>query len=155
MNLTKWKIRFLMLSCFVSILLGTAVVSMGQASAPPPPNPILIFMGQEPYQSAGKTYIRYHYAVFNQDAFPNTLFTAAPSLPKCGVNTRASRTWVDLYDQRGKRLFGFCALSSNKDLGQLWFALEEGQLPPSYIYIELNDRQTQTKFKSNLADTVM
>ena len=155
MKLTKWKIRVLMLSCFVLILLGNAVVTMGQASAPPAPNPILIFMGQEPYQASGKTYIRYQYAVFNQDAFPNTLFAASPSLPPCGTNTRASRTWVELYDQSGKRLFGFCALGSNKDLGKLWFALEEGQLPPSYIYIELKDRQTQTKYKSNLADTVM
>ena len=26
-------------------------------------------------------------------------------------------------------------------------------VPPSYIYIEMNDRQTNTKYKSNLADT--
>src|SRR3954464_6594317 len=40
-----------------------------------------------------------------------------------------------------------------EDLGLLWFALEEGVIPPSYVYIELNDRQTNTKYKSNLADT--
>jgi len=26
-------------------------------------------------------------------------------------------------------------------------------VPPSYVYIEMNDRQTNTKYKSNLADT--
>jgi hypothetical protein len=71
------------------------------------------------------------------------------------MNTRAARTWVDLYDQTGKRLNGFCALGSNQDLGKVWFALEEGKIPPSYIYIELNDRQTQTKYKSNLAESTM
>jgi hypothetical protein len=156
MNLTRWRMRFLMLSCFVSILLGSAVVSLGQVATPSRiPNPVVYFMGQEPYQASGKSYVRYMYAVFNSEAFPNTLFAAAPDLPPCGVNTRASRTWVDLYDQTGKRLNGFCALGSNRDLGKVWFALEEGKIPPSYIYIELNDRQTQTKYKSNLAETTM
>ncbi|HEU4477455.1 MAG TPA: hypothetical protein VFR80_02995 [Pyrinomonadaceae bacterium] len=156
MNLTGWRMRFLMLSCFVSILLGSAVVSLGQVVTPSRiPNPIVYFMGQEPFQTSGKSYVRYTYAVFNLEAFPNTLFTATPDLPPCGRNTRPSRTWVDLYDQTGKRLNGFCALGSNKDLGKVWFALEEGNIPPSYIYIELNDRQTQTKYKSNLAETTM
>jgi len=26
-------------------------------------------------------------------------------------------------------------------------------VPPSWVYIELNDRQTNTKYKSNLAET--
>ena len=103
MNLTRWTMRFLMLSCFVSILLGSAVVSLGQVATPSRiPNPVVYFTGQEPFQTSGKSYIRYNYAVFNSEAFPNTLFAAAPDLPPCGVNTRASRTWVDLYDQTGK-----------------------------------------------------
>ena len=32
-------------------------------------------------------------------------------------------------------------------------ALEDGVIAPSYIYIEINDRETNTKYKSNLADT--
>ena len=151
MNLTRWRMRFLMLSSFVSILLGSAVVSVGQVI----PNPVLFFMGQEPFQTSGKSYVRYTYAVFNREAFPDALFAAAPDLAPCGQNTRASRTWVDIYDQRGKRLNGFCALGSNRDLGKVWFALEEGEIPPSYIYIEMNDRKAQTKYKSNLADTTM
>ena len=55
----------------------------------------------------------------------------------------------------GKRLYGFCALSKPADLGKIWFAMEEGVIPPSYVYIELNDRQTNTKYKSNLADTTI
>jgi hypothetical protein len=81
------------------------------------------------------------------------MFSAAPTLPPCGANTKSSRTWVDIFDQRGKRLNGFCALGSSEHLNSIWFALPEDDLPPSWIYIELNDRQTATKYKSNLAET--
>jgi len=111
--------------------------------------------GQEPYTANRKQFIRYNYFVENFDAFPKELFAAAPSLPPCGTNTKASRTWVDFYDSSGKRLNGFCALGKPNDLNQIWFALEEGVIPPSYVYIELNDRQTNTKYKSNLADTTL
>jgi hypothetical protein len=123
------------------------------ASAPIPPNPDLYLTGTEAYQVSGKHFIRYRYDVLNKDQYPAAMFAPAPALPPCGANTKSSRTWVDIYDQRGKRLYGFCALSKPSDLDQLWFGLEEGVIPPSYIYIELNDRQTSTKYKSNLADT--
>ena len=123
------------------------------ASAPALPNPILYLTRTEPHQSGGKQLIRYRYDVFNKDAYPADFFAASPNLPPCGNNTRAARTWVDIFDQTGKRLNGFCALGKPADLGSIWFALEEGTVPPSYVYIELNDRQTNTKYKSNLADT--
>ena len=81
------------------------------------------------------------------------MFAASPNLPPCGNNTKASRTWVDIYDQRGKRLYGFCALGKPSDLNQIWFALESGVVPPSWVYIEMTDRATNTKYKSNLAET--
>ncbi|HEX7771791.1 MAG TPA: hypothetical protein VF435_05175, partial [Pyrinomonadaceae bacterium] len=83
------------------------------------------------------------------------LFAASPDLPPCGKNTKAARTWVDIYDQNGKRLQGFCALEKSADLGKLWFALESDKVPPSYVYIEMNDRKTPIKYKSNLADTTL
>ena len=126
----------------------------GVVSAPAiPPNPVIYLTGTEVVQEGGKTFIRYHYDVFNKDQFPTEMFAAAPNLPSCGKNTKSSRTWIDLYAQTGKRLYGFCAISKPADLNQLYFALEQGTVPPSYIYIELNDRQTNTKYKSNLAET--
>jgi len=122
---------------------------------PPPPNPVLYFVNQELYTANGKTWVRYQYDVLNKADYPAEMFAAAPALPPCGSNTKSSRTWVDFFDSRGKRLYGFCALGKPADLGGIWFALEEGEAPPSYVYIELNDRQTNTKYKSNLADTVM
>ena len=125
------------------------------ASAQPRPNPVLVFGGQEPFSTGGKQFTRYHYFVFNAESYPDAMFAAAPALPPCGTNTKASRTWVDVFDQRGKRLSGFCALGSGRDLDKIWFALESTEVPPSWIYIEMNDRQTETKYKSNLAETVL
>jgi hypothetical protein len=101
----------------------------------------------------GKQYIRYNYDVLNKDEYPKELFAASPYLPPCGNNTKASRTWVDIYDQSGKRLNEFCALGKPADLKGIWFSLESSVVPPSWVYIELNDRQTGTKYKSNLAET--
>jgi hypothetical protein len=120
-----------------------------------PPKPVLYLLRQDPFTANGKNWIRYRYDVANKAEYPTAMFAAAPGLPPCGSNTNASRTWVDFFDSTGKRLYGFCALSKPDDLGQLWFALEEGVIPPSYVYIELNDRQTNTKYKSNLADTTL
>jgi hypothetical protein len=117
------------------------------------PNPVLVFTGQEFYQTGGKNFLRYNYVVDNSADYPADLFAAAPQLPPCGSNTKASRTWVDIYDQRGQRLYGFCALSKPADLNHLWFALEEGVVPPSWVYVEMTDRATNTKYKSNLAET--
>jgi len=138
-----------------SAALFLVLLTHGSAStAPPPlPNPVLYLTGTDFFSQGGKQFIRYHYDVLNRDSYPADLFAAAPALPPCGANTKASRTWVDIFDIRGKRLNGFCALGSPNDLSRIWFALEVGVVPPSYIYIELTDRQTNTKYKSNLADT--
>jgi hypothetical protein len=129
------------------------------AAQPPanqtPPKPVLYLMTTEPFTTGGKNWIRYRYDVANKTEYPAEMFAAAPTLPPCGSNTNASRTWVDFFDATGKRLYGFCALGKPEDLGKIWFALEEGVVPPSYVYIELNDRQTNTKYKSNLADTTL
>jgi len=119
------------------------------------PNPVLIFTGAEYLEVNGARTVRYYFDVFNKDAYPADMFAASPTLPPCGNNTKAARTWVDIYDQSGKRLQGFCALGKPGDLGKIWFSLSIDAVPPSWIYIELNDRQTNTKYKSNLAETVM
>ena len=123
-------------------------------AAPPLPNPVLIFTGPEYATVGGKEITRYTFDVFNKDAYPADFFAASPNLPPCGTNTKAARTWVDIYDQNGKRLNGFCALGKPADLSKIWFSLERDAVPPSWVYIELNDRQTGTKYKSNLAETV-
>ena len=126
-----------------------------QTTLPPLQNPVLYFIGQEAHTANGSDYIRYRYNVLNSSSYSDDLFAPAPSLPPCGANASSSRSWVDIYDARGKRLYGFCALGKSEKLNSIWFALPAGDVPPSWIYIELNDRQTGTKYKSNLADTTL
>jgi hypothetical protein len=138
---------------FAAILLFVpAAISAAQDSFP---NPVLYMTGSEAYTTGGKNFIRHNYAVFNFDSYPNSLFAAAPALPPCGANTNSSRTWVDFYDQSGKRLQGYCALGKSDNLNGIWFATPADEIPPSWIYIEMTDRQTNTKYKSNLAETTM
>jgi hypothetical protein len=140
--------------CLIGFLfLTVGFINQNTIGASLIPNPVLYLTRTEPVKIGDKQYTRYYYDVENKDQFPAELFTAAPALPPCGQNTKSSRTWVDIYDLRGKRLNGFCNLASPNALNNLWFALEGDEVPPSYVYIELNDRQTNTKYKSNLADT--
>lgn len=141
-----------MLSLLLVVFLGAAVSSNAQTALP---NPILYLTGTEAFQTGGKQFIRYRFDVFNKSAYPADFFVASPQLAPCGTNTRAARTWVDFYDQSGKRLNGFCALAKPADLSSIWFAMEETTIPPSWVYIELTDRANNKKYKSNLAETSM
>ena len=150
MNFSTGRRAAVLLAGLALMCLATDRVSTAPSALP---NPVLVFTGQESYETGGKSFTRYRYAVDNSAAYPADLFAASPQLPPCGNNTKASRTWVDFYDQRGKRLYGFCALTKPADLNQIWFALERDVVPPSWVYIEMTDRATNTKYKSNLADT--
>lgn len=143
----------LLLAVLALTMIATDSVEPARPQGPALPNPILVYMGQEYYQANGKQWTRYKYFVFNLQAYPNEMFVASPELPPCGTNTKSSRTWVDIYTQAGKRLYGFCALANRDGLGRLWFAMERDIIPPSWVYIEMNDRKTNTKYKSNLAET--
>jgi hypothetical protein len=139
----------------VIIALTITFVVQTTAAAPALPNPVLALLKQEYTVVNGKNFTRYYFDVANKEDYPAELFVAAPDLPPCGSNTNASRTWVDIYAQDGKRLNGFCALGKPADLNGIWFALEENEVPPSWVYIEFTDRKTNTKYKSNLAETTM
>jgi hypothetical protein len=154
MRLPNLCVARALLACLALSCLAAHAASTASAQRPLP-NPVLYLTSLEPFQSGGKNMMRYKFNVMNSDAYPNDMFAAAPNLPPCGQNTKSSRTWVDIYDQSGKRLYGFCALSKPDNLNGIWFALEETAVPPSWVYIELNDRATNTKYKSNLADTTL
>jgi hypothetical protein len=156
-ELTKMRLRSLyvvraLLTCLALFCLaGRAAPTLSAPRALP--NPVLYLKFFEYFQSGGKNYVRYRFGVENSAEYPADMFAPAPDLPPCGENAKSSRTWVDIYDQSGKRLYGFCSLAKPDDLNSIWFALEETAVPPSYVYIELNDRATNTKYKSNLAET--
>lgn len=148
--------RFIRRGSVLALFAMTLVLTVQSgASAPALPNPVLTFVGAEPAEVGGKQIFRYRFDVANKSVYPTEMFAAAPDLPPCGQNTKSSRTWVDIYDQQGKRLNGFCALGSPSDLSKIWFGAPSDAVPPSWIYIELVDRKTGTKYKSNLAETTL
>jgi hypothetical protein len=92
----------------------------------------------------------YNLTVDNRSTYPDVLFAPSPNLPACGENTSAARTWVDIYDQNGNRIYGFCALGSGSDLDGIWFAVpSNSESRPTQAYITLTDRLTNTVFTSN------
>ncbi len=142
---------------FATLFLTGTVGTTKQQASPQSvlPNPVLYLTSTELVTQAGKTFVRYHFDVQNKAAYPAAMFAAAPDLPPCGENKNSSRTWVDIFDQRGKRLYGFCALGKPDDLSKIWFEVAEDVVPPSWIYIEMTDRQANTKYKSNLSETTL
>lgn len=142
-------------TAFVLLLIFCALGTHRAHAQVTMPIPVLIFVGQESYTANGSNFTRYRYNVFNMEVYPNEMFAAAPSLPPCGANTNSSRTWVDVFDQQAKRLNGFCNFGNHDDLNSIWFSLPEGELPPSWVYIELHDRHFDVKRKSNLAETTL
>jgi hypothetical protein len=151
MSFRPWRKAATLLA--VLALAYSAAGTPSHARRAPLPNPVLYLQYIETFQSGGKDFIRYRFGVENFAAYPDSMFAAAPELPPCGQNAKSSRTWVDVFAQDGKRLNGFCAFGKASDLNSIWFALEADAVPPSWVYIELNDRAANTKLKSNLADT--
>lgn len=135
----------------LAAMLATAFPAGAQTASIPRPE--LQLKALERYTASGQEWVRYTYDVTNKSAYPAELFVASPDLPPCGLNMKASRTWIDFFDQSGKRLYGFCALGSPDDLGHIWFAVRLGTPPPASVYIEMMDRKKQMKVRSNLAGT--
>ena len=136
----------------IAFAIATGAMS-ANAQPAAPPKPVIQLRSLERYTVGGKEWVRHRYAVTNHSAYAAEMFATAPDLPPCGANSKASRSWVDIYDGNGKRLYGFCALGSPDDLDKIWFATPLGQVPPAAVYIEINDRKTGTKYRSNLAGT--
>lgn len=155
MSLSPGTRSLLQLITLIAFSMASQTLAFAPQKLRPKPKPILFLASVEVFDEGEKHYFRYRYDVSNKYLYPPDMFAAAPSLPPCGENTNSSRTWVGIYDQQGKRLNTFCAFEKPGDLGRIWFALEQDIIPPSWVYIELNDRQTNTKYKSNLAATTL
>lgn len=155
--MTKAKSRMMLTAALFSAL--AAASSQAQGPRPPAtgsPSPILFMTEQQYFTTPAGSFVRYRYDVMNKDSYPAALFAPAPGLPPCGSNANSSRTWVDFFNGRtNQRIYGFCALTNPSQLGSIWFALPEGEVPPSYVYIDMIDRQTNTRYRSNLADTTI
>lgn len=116
--------------------------------------PVLAFIGTNDFTKDGTNYRTYKYDLTNKADYPSVLFTPAPTLPPCGSNKNASRAWIDVFAAgSNKRLYGFCALDGNQDLGKLSFTLPVGAPLPYAVYVILTDRKTGAAVTSNTAPT--
>jgi hypothetical protein len=113
------------------------------------PNPRLAFAGKEDYTTESGSFTRYKLKVTNYDIYPNAMFVASPELPACGANANSSRTWVDIFDENGRRLYGFCALGNASNLKNLWFAVPKGGKAPKRVMIKMIDRKCGKTYASN------
>jgi hypothetical protein len=109
----------------------------------PLPSPSLAIAGVSPEGD-------FRLAIQNAEAYPDFLFVASPELPPCGSNTHASRTWVDVTDADGSRLYGYCAIPSSADLRSTML-LPHGLAPSAVtaIRVRIYDRQCGTSATSN------
>jgi hypothetical protein len=110
------------------------------------PDPLLAYAGSELLDNGNR---RHYLEVDNSEDYPDELFAPAPHLPPCGSNTNSSRTWVEIYDDAGPYIYGFCALTSSEGLNSLWFSTSSNEIPPEYVSIEIDDRECGEIVDSN------
>lgn len=111
------------------------------------PKPVLAFRGTD---HNGSGYTQYKFEISNYSEYPAALFEAAPDLPPCGRNPNASRTWIEIFNDQGSYLYGFCALKEPAELKKLWFAVRTSADPPPSIRVEVNDRRTGKRVAGEL-----
>lgn len=142
---------FFWIACnLVCVTHGRGMFQMDLQIANAFPSPVVAFTGTENYMVQGNPFTRYKLSVTNRAGYPDSLFRPSPDLPPCGQNPNASRTWVDIYNSdTNQRIYGFCALDSADDLDRLWFALPQGDTPPSSVYVVLRDRRCGGVYQSN------
>ena len=114
------------------------------------PTPTLAFTGTS--EANGTT--RCTLSVTNWKEFSDDFFAPSSDLPPCGLNKSSSRTWVDIVDaDTSKRLYGYCALGSAKELNELSFAVAKDATVPARVSITLSDRRTKVARTSNVVET--
>lgn len=115
--------------------------------------PILVCTKRVKTDIRGTKFTRIHLSIRNWNAFPNALFRPSPELPPCGRNKKASRTWVEIYNGKGKKLYGYCAFGKNENLQNFSFAVKVGKPLPKTCYVVLWDRKANKKYTSNKVKT--
>jgi len=128
------------------VTVGTGEVLFNATAVAPDLTPQLAFQSVEVREDGATIY---NFDVLNYSVYPAAFFDPAPDLPPCGLNTTSSRTWVDIYNQDGVRIYGFCALGSPADLNGIWFGVAAGDTPPTAVYIVLTDRRAGVSYTSN------
>ena len=135
------------IAVLVLLLIAVSTTSYAQCNMPPFPIPKVKYIGMT-VEPGGVN--RYRFQVTNYDQYSDLLFVKSPTLPACGANTEASRTWVDIFRANGIRIYGFCALHDNVQLLRLHFGVKNTQPQPKAFSITMTDRKCKRTVKSAL-----
>jgi hypothetical protein len=134
-------------SFWVTVL--AVLVLAGAASGQGLPKPKLRFVGKVESTTRDLRLFNYELEVVNREDFDNELFVPSPALPPCGRNTNASRTWINIYNEKGERLYGHCAVMANEGLASVRFSVPARRPQPKKIFIDLVDRFEERIVRSN------
>ena len=91
----------------------------------------------------------YEIEVANRGEYADDLFLQTAVLPPCGKNPNASRTWINLYGDRGARIHGWCVIKDTGELASLRFNLPAAAPQPKTIFIDFVDRFEGRIVRSN------
>jgi hypothetical protein len=116
------------------------------------PDPVLTFTGTIDDTVNGQELTSYQIPVNNWADFPDALFTATPDLPACPLNKSSSRSLVNIFDEKGNYIDGFCALTKAADLQLISFSIARSQVPPASVYVEIADRRCIQYYRSPVID---
>jgi hypothetical protein len=93
---------------------------------------------------------RYELDVTNWSDYPDCIFAHTGEFGSCDDNQTPSRTLVTISDQDGVYIYSFCALNAASDLNNIWFVVPTSNPQPTGVYVELEDQQCGTNYRSNL-----
>jgi hypothetical protein len=134
----------------IFLLAVSAAVVAGQGM----PKPRLGLIRTDDVTEKGLRLRMYTIEITNSSEFSDELFAASPDLPPCGTNANSSRTWINIYIDNGRRVYGWCAIHSNGELSSLKFNIPADDPQPSKFYVEFVDRREGKVIKSNKIEIV-
>lgn len=127
------------------VLIALSINALGQNM----PKPKIRLVNASDAVANGNAIRLYEIEIVNRAEISDELFMAAPALPPCGRNNDSSRTWINIYDEKSVRLYGWCAIKSNGELASLKLAVAATDPQPKKIFIDLIDRAEGRILRSN------
>ena len=142
------RIGKVLAAIFLLTVLAAVVAGQGM------PKPRLGLIRTDNVTDNGRRFRMYTVEITNRSEFSDELFAASPDLPPCGYNADSSRTWINIYIDNGRRVYGWCAIHSNAQLSSLKFNIPADDPQPTKFYVEFVDRREGKVIKSNKIEIV-
>jgi len=118
-------------------------------------SPDLIYTGNKvAYRGAdGNAYNHYKLSIQNCISFPVELFTLSSDLPPCGLNQKASRTWVNINNsETDEHIYGYCGFTKPCDASELLLPVPFSDTIPFGVYVKYIDRKCELEYVSNVIE---